>query len=48
MHIFLLYRNKSLTPLDSSKAKLDLGLSPRPLADTVRDTLDWFREHGYF
>ena len=38
---------RHLQPLDSSKAQRDLGLSPRPLADTVRDTLDWFREHGY-
>lgn len=34
-------------PLDSSKAIADLGLTTRPFADTVRDALDWFREHGY-
>lgn len=34
-------------PLDSGKAVRELGLSPRPVEDTVRDTLDWFREHGY-
>jgi dihydroflavonol-4-reductase len=34
-------------PLDTSKACAELGLAPRPFADTVRDALAWFREHGY-
>jgi nucleoside-diphosphate-sugar epimerase len=33
--------------LDSSKAHRELGLEPRPFRDTVRDTLDWFKEYGY-
>lgn len=36
-----------LQPLDSSKARRDLALRPRPLEDTLRDTLAWFRQHGY-
>jgi dihydroflavonol-4-reductase len=34
-------------PLDTSKARAELGLVRRPFADTVRDSLAWFREHGY-
>jgi dihydroflavonol-4-reductase len=33
--------------LDCSKAYCELGLKPRPFQDTVRDTLDWFKEYGY-
>jgi len=29
------------------KAQNELGLSPRLFSETVRDTLDWFREEGY-
>jgi dihydroflavonol-4-reductase len=29
------------------RAVRDLGYSPRPLAETVRDTLTWFHENGY-
>jgi dihydroflavonol-4-reductase len=39
---------RHLQPLDSSKAGRELGLSPRPIGDTIRDALGWFREHGYF
>jgi dihydroflavonol-4-reductase len=28
--------------LDNGKARRELGWSPRPLAETVRDTIDWF------
>lgn len=28
--------------LDNGKARRELGWSPRPLAETVRDTVDWF------
>ena len=31
---------------DGSKATLELGLNYTPLAETIRRTLDWFREEG--
>lgn len=34
-------------PLDSSKARRELGLASRPLDETLHDTLAWFRDHGY-
>lgn len=35
-------------PLDASYARVELDLSePIPFERTCRDTLDWFREHGY-
>jgi dihydroflavonol-4-reductase len=34
-------------PLDSSKARAELGLATRPFAETIHDSLVWFREHGY-
>ncbi len=34
-------------PLNSEKARRELGLSPRPFEETARDTITWFREHGY-
>ncbi len=33
--------------LNTDKARRELGFEPRPFAETVRDTLAWFREHGY-
>jgi dihydroflavonol-4-reductase len=36
-----------LQHLDSGKAQHKLGLTTRSLEGTVRDTLDWFRQHGY-
>lgn len=33
--------------LSIAKAQQELGFAHRPLAETVRDTLDWFRTHGY-
>jgi dihydroflavonol-4-reductase len=33
--------------LNAGKARSELGFRPRPLADTLRDTLAWFREHSY-
>lgn len=32
--------------VDVTKARTELGHTPRPLEDTVRDTLDWFRRAG--
>jgi len=31
----------------SRRLMAEHGLGPGPLEDTLRDTLDWFREHGY-
>lgn len=33
--------------LNVEKAHRELEFEPRPFVDTVRDTLAWFREHGY-
>jgi dihydroflavonol-4-reductase len=33
--------------LNTDKARQELGFTPRPFVETVRDTLAWFREHGY-
>lgn len=32
---------------DIGKAQRELGLSTRPLTQTIEDTLTWFRTHGY-
>lgn len=32
---------------DSSRAKKELGLKGRPLEETLRDAINWFRENGY-
>jgi dihydroflavonol-4-reductase len=34
-------------PLNNGQAVAELGLPSRPLADTLRDALAWFRAHGY-
>jgi len=34
-------------PLNNGKAVAELGLSSRPLADTLRDALAWFKTNGY-
>ena len=48
-----LYTNKSLTILQegnkhisNEKAKKELGFNPRPLAQTLKDSVDWFKEIG--
>lgn len=33
--------------LDSSKAQLELGVSFRPLQETIADEISWFAAHGY-
>jgi len=33
--------------LSTAKAQEELGLETRPVVETIRDTLAWFREHGY-
>lgn len=34
-------------PLNTEKAQNELGLKPRPLEKTIRDSLVWFQAHGY-
>ena len=34
-------------PLSSFKAKRELDLTARPFEQTARDTVAWFRDHGY-
>jgi hypothetical protein len=34
-------------PLNNCKAAGELGLLSRPLADTLRDALVWFKANGY-
>jgi dihydroflavonol-4-reductase len=49
-----LYTTVSLAAMHSNrnmshqKATRDFGYRPRPLQDTIRDTIDWFQENGYF
>lgn len=33
--------------LNTAKAREEIGLETRPFLETVRDTLAWFRRHGY-
>jgi hypothetical protein len=33
-------------PLNNAKAVTELGLTTRPMADTIRDALAWFSERG--
>jgi dihydroflavonol-4-reductase len=39
-----IHSNRSISHTRASK---DLKYEPRPLKDTIRDTLKWFTEHGY-
>jgi nucleoside-diphosphate-sugar epimerase len=34
-------------PLNNAKAVAELGLPSRPLEDTLRDALAWFKAHDY-
>lgn len=34
-------------PLNAEKGWRTLGFRPRPLDETIRDTIDWFRQNGY-
>jgi len=49
-----LYTSESLTILSEgnalishAKAKEELGFTPRPFSDTIRDLLEWFGQQGY-
>lgn len=33
---------------NTQKARNELGLSPRPFSETVKDALDWFKANNYF
>lgn len=33
--------------VDSSKARRELGVSFRPLAETLREEVSWYRQNGY-
>jgi dihydroflavonol-4-reductase len=33
--------------ISGEKAAAELGYKPRPLRETVEDTLEWFEAHGY-
>ncbi len=37
---------KSNSLVSSEKAERELGYSPRPIRDTIRDTVEWFRKAG--
>jgi dihydroflavonol-4-reductase len=39
----LLFSNKKI---DHAKARRELGYHPRPLAETIRDTIAWFKKRG--
>jgi len=43
----LLRSRRLLQPVSNAKAVAELGLSPRPLVETLRDALAWFRDNGY-
>jgi dihydroflavonol-4-reductase len=34
-------------PLNNAKAVRELGLTTRPMEETIRDALAWFKAHGY-
>jgi nucleoside-diphosphate-sugar epimerase len=33
--------------ISHAKAEAELNYSPRPLADSLRDTIEWFDKNGY-
>jgi dihydroflavonol-4-reductase len=39
----LLYSNRKI---DHAKARRELGYHPRPLSETIRDTISWFKKRG--
>ncbi len=41
-----LARQRTLAPPDDSRARRLLGYAPRPLEVTLRDTIEWFTQHG--
>ncbi len=43
----LMAREAGRTRFDSSKSELELGLSFRPVEETIRDTIAWYRSGGW-
>lgn len=43
----LMLKEADRTRFDPAKSKRELGLSFRPVEETLRDTLDWYRRHGW-
>ena len=43
----LMAREADRTRFDASKSHLELGVDFRPVEDTVRDTIDWYRNNGW-
>jgi dihydroflavonol-4-reductase len=43
----LMAEARGRTKFDSSKAEHELGVSFRPVADTLRDTVNWYRQNGW-
>jgi nucleoside-diphosphate-sugar epimerase len=44
LSLLLLCQHEWLAP---SAAQQELGLVPRPLSETLQDTIQWYRELGY-
>jgi dihydroflavonol-4-reductase len=38
---------RKLMYFSSEKARRELGYSPRPAVEALRDEVEWFYEHGY-
>jgi len=43
----LMAREREKSHFDSSKAERELGVTFRPVEETLRDELAWYREHGF-
>ncbi len=43
----LLFGVEHFRPLNPERGWQTFGFTPRPFEETIRDTLTWFREHGY-
>lgn len=44
----LMIREENRTRFDPRKSERELGLVFRPLERTLSDTIDWYRDHGWF
>ena len=41
-----IFLSEAFGPMSHAKAAAELGWSPRPLSQTLADTIAWYREHG--